>query len=58
MLEERFFVKFQGYEDRSKGSSWKYTGMIDLMAYIAVYMNRLFRGKKNLIIYSEINTTL
>ena len=53
MLEERFFVKFQGYEDRSKGSCWKYTGMIDLMAYIAVYMNRLFRGKKNLIVYSE-----
>ena len=53
MLEERFHVKFQGYEDRSKGSSWKYTGMIDLAAYIAVYMNRLFRVKKNILTYDE-----
>lgn len=47
MLAESYQVRFQKYEDRKQGSTWKYTGMRDLIAYLAVYINCLFRGKKN-----------
>ena len=53
MLREKFNVRFQSYEDRSKGSKWKYTGIKDLAAYLAVYINHLFRSKKNVLMDKE-----
>ena len=47
MLYKKFGIVFQEYEDRRKGNRWQYTGMQDLVSYICVYINCIFRGKKN-----------
>lgn len=53
MLSDIYELEFGGYEDRKAGNKWKYTGMKDLAAYGAVFINFFIRGKKNIVTWEE-----
>ena len=47
-LKNKYNLNFKAYENRKKGSKWKYTGLKDLVAYIAIYINIRVRSKKDI----------
>lgn len=48
MLVENYQLQFRGYESRKENNRWKYTGVRDLLVYIAVFINTKMRTKNNI----------
>lgn len=46
-LHEKYMHLIQKPENRTQGNKWKYTGMTDLITYLANYAISKTRGKKN-----------